>query len=290
MKPEITGPQPAPETNNQPSIVSPQPIAPWAQPAAEQPVQPAGQSVGIPIKVTVGGPSSPETQANPEPITLAQPQAVAPIAQQPASPAFQPIVPEATGSKKPVAVALSLCLVVAAALGGVLAMGALSHGQEAQVGAAYIKAIQSKDYAALDNLSAPETVKVADKIGAAGGEESKAGFYKSVVSAMGSGSQLSGSDAEKVKVTKDSADGVDYAYVTYKIGNKNATVLEAYNGSVPRVVSIDKGVAYYSASQFKSDYSSYKHTMQSMGKMVDQIAQAPGGTGKQTIKTIFATE
>lgn len=203
----------------------------------------------------------------------------------------QPLVMPSQGNakmdpRKISMIALSVAI-LAGAVFGATALGT-KNSAESKTGVAYIKALRANDSTSLEAVTDPEIIKVGDKIGELGGSEAKDGFYKSYVTALKqqTGASASG-DIKEVKVTKEAADGLKYAYVTYQTGSMQTTVLESYQAGSPKVVTIENGPKTYDINKFKAVYQAHQNQMKQMTEMVQQVAQGAGSNSQQVVQSLF---
>lgn len=203
---------------------------------------------------------------------------------------FQPIQPAASSLKshKPIHIVLPTVAILVVAIGAVFAANSLSKGQEAKVGSDYLKALQTKDAAAIEGLVSPEVSNLGNKVGQLGGASAKTDFYKSVIQANAKEAGIGSGDVEEVSVTTQSGDA-KYAYATYKVGSKPVTVLETYQDGKPKVLEAKSGVNTYTDSKFNANYKTTKEQMDSMGTLVGEIAQGAGSDSPKVIQSLFST-
>jgi hypothetical protein len=192
-------------------------------------------------------------------------------------------------ANKPLHILLPTVAILVVAVGAIFAASTLSKGKETSVGSDYIKALQTKDYAAVEGLVSPEVSNLGDKVGQLGGDTAKTNFYKSYMNATAKDAGIGEGAVTKVAVTKATSD-TDYAYATYQVGSKPVTVLETYDNGQPKVLQAKSGIKTYDASKFDHEYQSSKNQMNSMGTLLGEIAQGAGSNSKETIQSLFSTK
>jgi hypothetical protein len=284
-----------PESANSPTPPIPDTATPQAMPPQPQPVPVAppapAQPTTQPQPVTVTTPETIPAQpivmpaANSTPMLQSQPQVVQPtVSLTPAT--------GKTSSKKILWVVMAIIMAVVIAVVGFFAYQKLSGGKEVGAGSDYIVAIQTKDIASLERLSDPALVQLGDKVGRIGGDAAKQGFYRQYATTLAkeAGIESISGKPKNLKVVKGEDNGTKYAFLTYRLGSKNVSVIEGYSGSEPKPIIVESGLQNYSGNKFASDYQDYRNQMSELGKIVDQIAAGAGSNSQRSIEQLFTTE
>jgi hypothetical protein len=193
--------------------------------------------------------------------------------------------PAGGGSRKKLIVIAVVALVVLAmlTLSVLFVMKALAFKQETKLGIDYIKALQSKDYAQIENLTDPELQKIVDRFEKISGKSiNREDFYKAYVGLGGNHdiSEAGQGEPHKASVKVSSGGGQKHAVLIYKVGSGYVSVLEVYGAdNKPFAIEIKNGANELSDDNFKKLYNSYERDLDDANKILDVAEQYQGSTG-----------